>query len=105
MGKALRMESLTGPWLKSSLDRSSNEPFGSRPDPGAHLNASILLPPHGEVPEGPAGAHLQSTSPCAEAHAEAGAGTGRYCERATRGYLGTSGSILAPRPGFEVIPD
>ena len=31
---------------------SCNEPFGSRPEPGVHLIASILLLPPGEVPEG-----------------------------------------------------
>ena len=29
-----------------------NDPFGSRPEPGAYLIASILLLPPGEVPEG-----------------------------------------------------
>ena len=29
-----------------------NEPFGSRPEPGAYLIASILPLPPGEVPEG-----------------------------------------------------
>ena len=37
-----------------------NEPFGSRPEPGTYLIAPILQLPPGEVPEGPAGAHLQS---------------------------------------------
>ena len=55
-----------------------NEPFGSRPEPGARLIAPILPLPHGEVPKGPAGAHLQSTCTCAPAHSKAGAGTGRY---------------------------
>jgi len=32
--------------------RASNEPFGSRPEPGACLIAPILLLPPGEVPEG-----------------------------------------------------
>ena len=41
-----------------SLRQGGNEPFGSRPEPGALLIASILLLPHGEVPEGPAGARL-----------------------------------------------
>ena len=31
---------------------SVNEPFGSRPEPGAYRIASILLSPPGEVPEG-----------------------------------------------------
>jgi hypothetical protein len=31
---------------------SCNEPFGSRPEPGANLIAPILLLPPGEVPEG-----------------------------------------------------
>ena len=31
---------------------SSNDPFGSRPEPGAYLFASILLLPPGEAPEG-----------------------------------------------------
>jgi hypothetical protein len=31
---------------------SSNDPFGSRPEPGAHLIASNLLLSSGEVPEG-----------------------------------------------------
>jgi hypothetical protein len=29
-----------------------NEPFGSRPEPGSYLIASILLLPSGEAPEG-----------------------------------------------------
>ena len=33
-------------------DVSSNDPFGSRPEPGAYLIAFILLLPPGEVPEG-----------------------------------------------------
>ena len=33
-------------------DVSSNDPFGSRPEPGVHLIASILLLPPGEAPEG-----------------------------------------------------
>jgi hypothetical protein len=40
---------------------SDNDPFGSRPEPGAYLFASILLLQPGEAPEG-----------------RAGAGTGRY---------------------------
>ncbi len=41
--------------LRDSIPRlSSNEPFGSRPEPGTHLFASILLLPPGDVPEGPA---------------------------------------------------
>jgi len=55
-----------------------NDPFGSRPEPGACLIALILLLPPGEVPEGPAGVHLQSICFCAAAHSKAGAGTGRY---------------------------
>jgi hypothetical protein len=35
-----------------SLRWVTNEPFGSRPEPGASLIASIQLPSHGEVPEG-----------------------------------------------------
>jgi hypothetical protein len=31
---------------------SRNDPFGSRPEPGAYLIASILRSPPGEVPEG-----------------------------------------------------
>ena len=57
---------------------SDNKPFGSRPEPWTWRPSSIHKPLHGEVPEGPAGAHLQSTCPCAGAHSEAGAGTGRY---------------------------
>jgi len=38
---------LTGPF--------GNEPFGSRPEPGAYVLTSILLLPPGEVPEGRAG--------------------------------------------------
>jgi hypothetical protein len=33
-----------------------NEPFGSRPEPGTYLIASILLSPPGEIPEGRADA-------------------------------------------------
>jgi hypothetical protein len=47
---------------------SSNEPFGSRPEPGVHVITSILLSPPGEAPEGRArgvqdtAAQLQSES-------------------------------------------
>jgi len=34
------------------LGLEGNEPFGSRPEPGAYLIASTLLSPPGEVPEG-----------------------------------------------------
>jgi hypothetical protein len=38
-------------WERSGLDREScNESFGSRPEPGSYLIASILLLPPGEVP-------------------------------------------------------
>ncbi len=33
-------------------DLWGNDPFGSRPEPGAHGIALILLLPSGEVPEG-----------------------------------------------------
>jgi len=48
-----------------SIDMPCNEPFGSRPEPGINLTALFLLPPHGEVPEGRAGVHLQSIGHCA----------------------------------------
>jgi hypothetical protein len=35
-----------------SLRQGGNEPFGSRLEPGARLNAFILLPLPGEAPEG-----------------------------------------------------
>jgi hypothetical protein len=35
-----------------SISNSRNEPFCSRPEPGAYRIASILLPTPGEVPEG-----------------------------------------------------
>ena len=38
--------------LLSGEDVSSNDPFGSRPEPGAYLIAPILMLPPGEVPEG-----------------------------------------------------
>jgi hypothetical protein len=38
---------------------SGNEPFGSRPEPGANLMVSNLRSPPGEAPEGRAGAALQ----------------------------------------------
>ena len=38
--------------LQGRRHSSSNEPFGSRPEPGANLIAPILLLPPGEVPEG-----------------------------------------------------
>jgi hypothetical protein len=34
------------------LGRGGNDPFGSRPEPGARLISPILLLPHGEAPEG-----------------------------------------------------
>ena len=36
----------------SDSSSECNEPFGSRPEPGAYLTASILQLPPGEVPEG-----------------------------------------------------
>ena len=39
---------------------SGNEPFGSRPEPGACLIALILHLPRGEVPEGKAGGSASS---------------------------------------------
>jgi len=60
---------------------SCNEPFGSRPEPGAYLIAPILLLPPGEVPEGKAGDRAQARRSCAEAHSKAAAGNGRYKER------------------------
>jgi hypothetical protein len=47
---------------------SCNEPFGSRPEPGASLIASTLLLSPGEAPKGRAGVDLQPTCPCARAH-------------------------------------
>jgi len=62
------------PWSKGS---ECNEPFGSRPEPGAQGPGLIHQPSPGEVPEGPADAHPQSICPRARAHSKAGAGTGR----------------------------
>ena len=42
-----------------------NEPFGSRPEPGACLIASNLRLPPGEVPEGKAGVRVQARGLCA----------------------------------------
>ncbi len=39
-------------WIILDTGSSGNDPFGSRPEPGAHLIAPILLLPPGEVPEG-----------------------------------------------------
>jgi len=46
-----------------------NEPFGSRPEPGTHLIAPILLLPHGEVPEGRARGH-QDTATLVQSESE-----------------------------------
>ena len=45
---------------------------------GHLLIASVLLLPHGEVPEGRAGVYLQSMGSCPSTQAKAGAGTGRH---------------------------
>jgi hypothetical protein len=37
---------------KKNTGCTGNEPFGSRPEPGAYLTASILQSLPGEVPEG-----------------------------------------------------
>ena len=44
------LHSLTVPQFSAQM--ASNEPFGSRLEPGSYLIASILLLPPGEVPEG-----------------------------------------------------
>jgi hypothetical protein len=67
----------------SSMRTSRNEPFGSRPEPGAYPIASILVFPPGEVPEGKAGDRIQARGSCAGAHSEAAAGNGRYKETPT----------------------
>jgi len=41
----------------------TNEPFGSRPEPGAYLIAPVLLLPPGEVPEGRARGDQVSATP------------------------------------------
>jgi hypothetical protein len=46
-----------GRWIPLLTDLCGNDPFGSRPEPGASLIAPILLLPPGEVPEGRARVH------------------------------------------------
>jgi hypothetical protein len=53
----------------SSRATSSNEPFGSRPEPGGYLIVSILLLPPGEVPEGRARG-LQDTATQVQSESE-----------------------------------
>ena len=50
----LRLSSscLTSPSIQLPTAFSRNEPFGSRPEPGTRVMASILSLPPGEVPEG-----------------------------------------------------
>ena len=48
---------------------TSNEPFGSRPEPGIYVTAPILLLPPGEVPEGRARA-VQDTAPQGQSESE-----------------------------------
>ncbi len=50
----------TQPFLVKGL--SSNEPFGSRPEPGVCLIASILLLPPGEVPKGRVRVHQDTAA-------------------------------------------
>jgi len=45
------------PDQKLSENDPSNEPFGSRPEPGAYWVGSALQPLPGEVPKGRADAH------------------------------------------------
>jgi hypothetical protein len=48
---------------------SCNDPFGSRPEPGAYPTASILQLPPGEAPEG--GAHgVQDTATRVQSESE-----------------------------------
>jgi hypothetical protein len=75
-----------------------NEPFGSRPESGTSLIASILRHPPGEVPEGKAGARLQSMSRCARAHSKAAAGTGLYRPERPEGTF-SIGKDSGTRPG------
>ena len=58
--------------------RVYNEPFGSRPEPGAQLITFFLMTTRGEAPEGRAGADSQPICLCASRTLEARAGTGRY---------------------------
>ena len=50
---------------KKNTGCTGNEPFGSRPEPGSRLIASILLLQPGEVPEGKAGDRVKARGPCA----------------------------------------
>ena len=52
--------------ILSTQGSSRNEPFGSRPEPGVYLIASILQLPPGEVPEGKAGVRVQAEAPARE---------------------------------------
>jgi hypothetical protein len=52
-------------WNVKSTSNSRNEPFGSRPEPGAQLIAPILRMPPGEVPKGKAGVRGQARGSCA----------------------------------------
>jgi hypothetical protein len=73
-----------------------NEPFGSRPEPGAYLIASILLLPPGEVPEGRARVDQQPNYPCASAQAKAREGTGRHQTSLAREGMRPSASPTPP---------
>jgi len=55
---------------KKNTGSTGNEPFGSRPEPGAYLIALILLLPPGEVPEGRARG-VQDTAAQADSESEA----------------------------------
>ena len=89
----------------SRVRSTRNEPFGSRPEPGADLIASILQLTPGEVPEGKAGVRHQSTGLCAEALSKAAAGNGRYLTNRSKGLsippgepgLGPPPRLLLPR--------
>jgi hypothetical protein len=54
----------------SGTGMAANEPFGSRPEPGARMIAPILLQPPGEVPEGRARG-LQDTATRVQSKSEA----------------------------------
>jgi hypothetical protein len=47
---------------KKNTGCTGNDPFGSRPEPGAWPFAPILLLPPGEVPEGRARAHQDTAT-------------------------------------------
>jgi hypothetical protein len=63
--RGTRLDDLTPLFQQPAPALPDNEPFGSRPEPGAYRLAPILQLLSGEVPEGKAGVRIQARGSCA----------------------------------------